>query len=114
VISTLNSEVNSGREIRFIHAAINSKVHAFKDHVDQLAANNDKVFPLYVYSNPEQHCQPDATGFITQELVTQHLPDDRDVEFYFLGPLPFMRAALKIAQDPAKEFIMNSLAQAKV
>ena len=98
-ISMLNSEVDSGREIRFIHAAINSKVNAFMDHVNQLAANNDKILPLYVYSNPEQNCQPDATGFITEELIAQHLPDDRDVEFYFLGPLPFMRAALKIAND---------------
>ena len=98
-ISMLNSEVGSGRDIRFIHAALNSEVHAFKNHVNQLATAHQHISPLYVYSHPQENCQPHATGFITEELVAQQLPDDRDVEFYFLGPLPFMRAALKIAKN---------------
>lgn len=98
-ISMLNVEAGSGREVRFIHAALNSEVHAFKDHVDQLAATHNHILPLYVYSNPEQHCQPHAEGFISKELIARQLPDDRDVEFYFLGPKPFMVAALKIAKE---------------
>ncbi|WDE02265.1 NO-inducible flavohemoprotein [Thalassomonas actiniarum] len=98
-ISMLNSEAGSGRDIRFIHAALNSDVHAFKAHVDQLASLHDHISPLYVYSNPEENCQPHATGFITEELVARQLPQDRDVELYFLGPVPFMRAALKIAKN---------------
>ena len=98
-ISMLNSEAGSGRDIRFIHAAINSNVHAFKDHVNQLACAHEHISPCYVYSDPQQYCQPHATGFITEQLIAQQLPDDRNVEFYFLGPMPFMRAALKIATD---------------
>jgi len=96
-ISMLNTEAGSGRDIRFIHAAINSKVHAFKDHVNQLTASHDHISPLYIYSDPQAECQPDATGFITEQLIAQQLPEDRDVEFYFLGPKPFMQAALSIA-----------------
>ena len=99
-ISMLNSSLSSTREIKFIHAAINSEAHAFKQHVDQLAAKNANVSQFYVYSEPEEHCQPHATGFITQELVAKLLPDNNsDVEFYFLGPKPFMVAAFKIAKD---------------
>jgi nitric oxide dioxygenase len=100
-ISMLNAEVASGREIRFIHAAINSDVHAFKDHVNQLASTHENVSAFYIYSEPQQDCQAHAHGFITQELIAQQLPDDRDVEFYFLGPVPFMKEALNIAQQLA-------------
>ena len=98
-ISILNTVAGLSRNVSFIHAAINGEVHAFKNHVDQLAAMNDNVSHLYIYSDPEENCNPHATGFITQELVAQQLPDDRDVELYFLGPKPFMRAALKIAKN---------------
>lgn len=98
-ISMLNSEVASGREIHFIHAAINSEVHAFKDHVNQLALTHEQLLPLYVYSDPLQGCQPDATGFITEQLIATQLANNSDVEFYFLGPIAFMRAALKIAHN---------------
>jgi len=98
-ISMLNSEANSGREIHFIHAALNSDVHAFKDHVEQLAEQHQNIAPLYVYSEPLAHCQPHSTGFITKELIAAQLADNANVELYFLGPVPFMRAALKIATE---------------
>lgn len=98
-ISMLGAAADSGRDIRFIHAAINSDVHAFKDYVDQLASNNEHISPFYIYSHPEKNCQPHAEGYITKELIEQQLPADCDVEFYFLGPKPFMQAALKIAKE---------------
>ncbi|MGI2170328.1 NO-inducible flavohemoprotein [Shewanella sp. MF05960] len=96
-ISMLNTAAGSGRDIRFIHAAINSDVHAFKQHVDTLAATNSNITPLYIYSQPQAHCQPHATGFIDASIIEAQLPADRDVEFYLLGPVGFMKAALVIA-----------------
>ena len=52
---------------------------------------------MYIYSQPEQHCQPHATGFIDASLIAEQLPANRDVEFYLLGPTGFMKAALAIA-----------------
>jgi len=98
-ISMLNSAASSGRDIRFIHAAMNSSTHAFKAHVDSLAQSNTNVQPYYVYSDPEEACAPHAKGFISEALVADQLPKDRDVELYFLGPKPFMVSALKIAKD---------------
>jgi nitric oxide dioxygenase len=98
-ISMLNVEATSGRDIRFIHAAQNSKVHAFKAHVDQLVAANSNVSPLYVYSEPGPDCTPHAEGFVTADMIAAQLPDDRDVEFYFLGPKPFMASMLKITRE---------------
>jgi nitric oxide dioxygenase len=41
---------------------------------------------------PRESDPPHATGFITRELLAQQLPADRDVDLYFLGPKPFMKA----------------------
>mgnify|MGYP006323355607 FL=1 len=54
---------------------------------------------LYIYSEPGVDCQPDAEGFVTADLIAAQLPEDRDVEFYFLGPKPFMGAVFKIATE---------------
>jgi nitric oxide dioxygenase len=98
-ISMLNVEAGSGREIRFIHAALNSKVHAFRAHVDQLVAANSNLSALYVYNEPGADCRPHATGFVTADLLAAQLPADRDVELYFLGPKPFMASMARIARE---------------
>lgn len=98
-ISMLNTEAGSGRNIHFIHAALNTSVHAFKSHVDKLSEDHKHISPFYVYSEPSQFCTPHAEGFISRELIQGLLPDDLDVEFYFLGPKPFMVTALKIARE---------------
>jgi nitric oxide dioxygenase len=98
-ISMLNVEAGSGREIRFIHAALNSKVHAFRAHVDQLVAANSNLSAFYVYNEPGADCRPHATGFITADLLAAQLPEDRDVELYFLGPKPFMASMFNMARQ---------------
>lgn len=98
-ISMLNVASGSNREIKFIHAALDSDVHAFKDHVDTLAASHDNITQTYVYSEPKPGCQPHATGFINKELIARLLSHNSDVEFYFIGPKPFMGVALSIAKQ---------------
>ena len=98
-ISMLNTEAGSGRNIHFIHAALNTSVHAFKSHVDKLSEDYDHISPFYVYSEPSQSCTPHANGFINRDMIQKQLPDDLDVEFYFLGPKPFMASVLKIAKE---------------
>ena len=91
-ISMLNSLKDTDRPIHFIHAAMNTKVHAFRDHVTCLATENDNIKPYFVYSDATAECKPDATGFINLAMLEEKIGDDRDVEFYFLGPKPFMQA----------------------
>jgi nitric oxide dioxygenase len=104
-MSMLEAAAPSGRPIRFIHAARHGGVHAFRERVDQIAARHDNVEVLYVYDQPRADDRPHATGMVTRELLAQQLPEDRDVDLYFLGPKPFMQAvyrnglALGVAQD---------------
>ncbi len=82
----------TGREVRFIHAARHGGVHAFRQRVDSLAAAHANVRPFYVYDTPRADDAPHAHGQLSTELLARHLPDDRDVDLYFLGPKPFMQA----------------------
>ena len=66
--------------------------HAFRARVDALAQRHANVKPLYVYDTPRDTDTPHATGFVTRELLAGLLPEDRDVDLYFLGPKPFMKA----------------------
>lgn len=98
-MSMLKTAASTGREIHFIHAALNSQAHAFKADVDQLAQQHSNVKPFYIYDQPGDSCQPHARGRIDSQLISAQLPDTSDVEFYLLGPKPFMQAALAIARQ---------------
>ncbi|HEX7638149.1 MAG TPA: NO-inducible flavohemoprotein, partial [Burkholderiaceae bacterium] len=95
-LAMLQAAVGSGRPIRFIHAARDAGVHAFRDWVDGLVARHPHLRRFYCY---ERHTPagagvpaPDAVGRIEREHLARWLPDDRDVDVYLLGPTGFMRA----------------------
>jgi nitric oxide dioxygenase len=87
----LEASAAGGRPIEFIHAARHGGVHAFRERVQALAEAHPNVRPFYVYDAPREQDSPDAVGLITQDLLAQRLPADRDVDLYFLGPKPFMQ-----------------------
>lgn len=91
-LSMLNAAAPSGRLIDFIHAALNSDAHAFREHVEQLAQKYSNVRPCFVYNDALPQDRPHAEGFVTQELLAARLPQNRDVDLYFLGPKPFMQS----------------------
>lgn len=98
-VSMLNSSIHSGRAITFIHAAINSQHHAFNEHVKELEALHTNLRFVTIYSNPNDHDICDHKGFITRDILDELLADDNDVEFYFLGPAPFMKAVNQFAHS---------------
>ena len=91
-MSMLEVAAPTGRPVRFIHAARHGGAHAFRARVDAIAARHPNVRQMYVYDEPRAGDAPHATGRITKELLAQHLPGDRDVDLYFLGPKPFMQS----------------------
>ncbi|WP_435234803.1 NO-inducible flavohemoprotein [Psychromonas sp. PT13] len=91
-ISMLNYLKDTAHSVHFIHAALNTQVHAFRDHVNKIASNNKHIKPYYIYSEATESCQPNAKGFIDLSILEEQIGDDRDVELYFLGPKPFMNA----------------------
>ncbi|UNK50947.1 NO-inducible flavohemoprotein [Lysobacter sp. S4-A87] len=90
-LAMLQAALPSGRPIHFIHAARNSGVHAFRDWTDTLALDHPQLKRFYCYE--EAGADPvDAVGYIDHALLERWMPATRDVDVYFLGPKPFMRA----------------------
>lgn len=77
--------------VHFIHCARNADVHAFREHVDALARQHDRLKVFYCY---DEHLDdgpaPHGIGRLDQERLNAWLPEDRDLHAYFLGPKPFM------------------------
>lgn len=86
------------RKIYFIHAAVNSKLHAFKNHVNDLTEDNKNVRSFVVYEKPTEEDiemkSYDKVGFINLEWL-QEILSTKDADFYFCGPEPFMRVVNK-------------------
>lgn len=103
-LAMLEKALESGRNIHFIHCARNGGVHAFRDWVDSLAAQHPQLKRFYLYgeddgASPKAH----AIGLLDQQQLEQWLPQERDLDAYFLGPKGFMaviKRQLKAAGVP--------------
>ncbi len=93
----LDRALASGREVVYLHAAINGATHAFRDRIDAIAAAHPRLKHAYIYSEPAPGDQPHHRGFVTRELLQQYLPSQAEV--YFLGPKPFMAGVKRCLKD---------------
>lgn len=81
------------RPVIFLHGALNGRTHAFREHVNELAARHPllKVHYRYSQATPEDraagYCH--SEGWIDADLVEELLPE-KDGDYYFCGPKPFM------------------------
>lgn len=86
-------EATPSRTIFFIHAALNAKTHAFRSEVRRLAGSHPNLHVHYRYSDPTEHDRTenghDSEGFVDAQLIESLVPD-RDADYYFCGPKPFM------------------------
>jgi nitric oxide dioxygenase len=106
-LAMLQAALDTQRPIHFIHCARNGAVHAFRDWIEQLAAQYPQLQRFYCYAeddgvSPAAH----AVGLLDQTRLEQWLPEDRDLDAYFLGPKGFMAAIkrqLKAAGVPDKQ-----------
>lgn len=99
-MSMLKAAAPTGRPIEFVHAALNSHVHAFRDEVEALAKTYPNVRPCYVYSEPlveDNHHHEE--GFISRDLLLSRLPANGDADLYFVGPKPFMSMIYRFAHE---------------
>jgi nitric oxide dioxygenase len=93
MMTMLAAALPSGRPVHFIHAARHGGVHAFRQQVEELAAHNPQLQVHFCYEQPRAgDPAPQATGFIDRQQLQQWLPKSSDVDAYFVGPKPFMKA----------------------
>ncbi|MUG64848.1 NO-inducible flavohemoprotein [Paenibacillus campinasensis] len=78
------------RPVVYIHAAKCGSQHAMRDHIEQLTVQHPQLRSYVIYESPEQEDQCHKTGYIDLELLQE--TTDPGSDFYFCGPVPFMRA----------------------
>lgn len=104
MVSMLNTivEQQPEREVTFIHAALNSHVHALKEHVAQLASECPTVKSFVAYSEPTEQDREaknfDKEGFVDLEWLKAILTTNQ-ADFYFCGPTPFMKVIYRALKD---------------
>ncbi|MYM35191.1 NO-inducible flavohemoprotein [Duganella sp. FT94W] len=92
-LAMLTQALRGKRPVHFIHAARHAGVHAFREHIDALAARHPQLQRFYCYEQADPNgAQPHATGYLNPQQLAEWLPQTRDIEAYFLGPTPFMKA----------------------
>lgn len=92
-LAMLQAALRSGRDVHFIHAARHGGVHAFREHLALLAARHPRLRVFYSYGESRAgDVAPTAVGSLTQELLGEWLPADRNIDAYFLGPTGFMQS----------------------
>ncbi|MFK3768633.1 NO-inducible flavohemoprotein [Pseudomonas putida] len=89
-LAMLEAALESKRPVHFIHCARNSGVHAFRDWVDGLAQQHPQLKRFYCYAEDDGSRDANAVGLLSQELLGEWMPGERDVDAYFLGPKGFM------------------------
>lgn len=100
MLAMLEAALPSGRPIVFIHAARHAGVHAFRAKVDALAERHPQLKRFFCYGETRaQDPQPHATGLLDADRLRQWMPDSPDVDAYFVGPKPFMRAIKKYLHE---------------
>ncbi|MBB5325875.1 nitric oxide dioxygenase [Anoxybacillus tepidamans] len=82
------------RKITFIHAAVNGNVHAFDSHMTRLTEEHESLSYYICYQSPSETDRQKPhfakEGFIHLEWI-QSVVQDQHADFYFCGPLPFMK-----------------------
>lgn len=107
-LTMLEAALATERPVHFIHCARNGGVHAFRDWVDGLAERHPQQLKRFYCYAEDDGVSPaaDKVGMLSQEQLAAWLPEERDLDAYFLGPKGFMAAIkrhLKALGVPEKQ-----------
>ena len=106
-LAMLEAALATERPVHFIHCARNGSVHAFRDWIDGLAERHPQLKRFYCYDEDDGvSAAAHKVGLLSQEQLGEWLPEQRDLDAYFLGPKGFMAAVkrhLKALGVPEKQ-----------
>ncbi|WP_438351453.1 NO-inducible flavohemoprotein [Paenibacillus sp. FA6] len=92
MLETLAAE-QPQREVTYIHAAINGKLHAMKGLIEELEQCHPHLTSYVCYESPNEEDLCHKSGYI--DLPWLQGVVDQQADFYFCGPTPFMSAIFK-------------------
>ena len=93
LLSMLYEESSARNNIHFIQAVQNSKVHPFKEDIENIAKISGAKNTVF-YSRPldtdKEGVDYDFTGYVSKEYLESSV--NLDADFYLCGPPPFMKS----------------------
>lgn len=98
MLGTLTEQANKSRPVAFVHATRNGEVHAMKEYISRISAENPQVSRAIFYENVSQGDKKgvdyDHEGRINLSKIKDQviLPG---ANYYVCGPLPFMQVQKK-------------------
>lgn len=97
LLSMLAAALPDGRPIHFIHAARDAGAQAFRAELDALAAQHPQLRHFFCHELAREGAPaPHATGLLNTALLQRWMPATTDVDVYFVGPKPFMKAVRRM------------------
>ncbi|GHC27874.1 NO-inducible flavohemoprotein [Aidingimonas halophila] len=92
MLPILREALEQGRQVVYLHAALDRDHHAFGDHVDTLARDFPQQLQVVtLYEKATDDTRVDHVGRVNRELLARYLPEG-DPHCYFVGPQGFMVA----------------------
>lgn len=98
-IAMLTPALESGREVHFLHGALNSECHAFRDLIAELSQQYGNLNTHVCYSDPLPQDSDCDQGFFTTEKLAALIPEPQNCDVYFLGPKPFMQVCYRALNE---------------
>lgn len=104
LMSMFNTLMQQGtkQKVTFIHAAIDGTYHAMHDHVAQTASQKENVHYAVCYERPTSEDQMNPymkkEGYIDEQFLRSMI-EDHHADFYFCGPIPFMKTVYHILNN---------------
>jgi nitric oxide dioxygenase len=96
------AELQPARKVTFIHAAINGNLHAMGEQIKELSEAKENVTSYFCYEKPSDEDRQRSCfhkeGYIDLDWLQSILPDNQ-ADFYFCGPVPFMKAINRALKD---------------
>ncbi len=104
LMSMLNTLVQKeeNHDITFVHAAQNGSMQAFTEHIDTIVNEHPHVRAFTCYEKPTESDRRNNSfakeGYIDLAWLKQ-IVSSKDVNFYFCGPVPFMKTVKHALED---------------
>ncbi len=86
-------DTKSTKEVSFIHASRNHRLHAFYDEAVDMTHRLENGTCCYIYENEESSIEYHYEGFITKEILEQYVKQESVC--YICGPVQFMKAIVQ-------------------
>ena len=96
MLSMAYATKGTDRKVKLVYSTKNSEYHAFKDELSKLNIE-ENIDLIQIYTRPleedKENVDFDFKGRINKDWIANNLP--MDGEFYFCGPIEFMRTVYK-------------------